>query len=192
MVSIDRVRAMVLSPRTEWPKVEAEGADTTALLRDYLAWIAAVLAIATFIGFSIVGFGVLGTTVRMSIVGGLVNAVLSVLLTLVIAFVLAKVAAALAPRFGGRDDFGSALKLVVYGSTAALVSGVVYVLPFLAPLAMLGSLYSIYVVYLGVPVLMRVPSQRRLAYTAVLVVCGFAVGVVAGLVSAAIGPSVPS
>jgi len=191
MVSIDRVKAMVLSPRTEWPRVDAEPGDTTTLFRDYLVWIAAIPAIATFIGFSIIGFGAFGVTVRMPFFGGLVNAVVSVALTLVMAFVLAKIAEVLAPRFGGRADFASALKLVVYGSTAALVSGAVYVLPFLAPLAILGALYSIYVVYLGVPVLMRTPADKALPFTAVLVLCGFVVGIVAGLLSAAITPSMP-
>jgi len=191
MVSIDRVKAMILSPRTEWPKVDAEPGDTVPLFRDYLVWIAAIPAIATFIGFSIIGFGAFGVTVRMPIVGGLVNAVVSVALTLVMAFVLAKIAEVLAPKFGGRADFPSALKLVVYGSTAALVSGAVYVLPVLAPLAILGGLYSLYVVYLGVPVLMRTPADRALPYTAVLVLCGIGVGLVAGLLSAAITPSMP-
>jgi hypothetical protein len=192
MISIDRVKAMLLSPRTEWPKVDAEAGEPAAVIRDYLVWLAAVPAIAAFIGFSIVGFGAFGVTVRMPFFSGLVQAVMTVVLTVVMALVLAKIADLLAPKFGGRSHYPSAFKLIAYGSTAALVAGVVYLLPALSVLGLLGALYTVYLIYLGAPVVMKVPQDKALVYTAVLVVCGFVANIVIGLASAMFMPSMPA
>lgn len=192
MISIERVKAMLLSPRTEWPKVDAEPAEPAAVIRDYLVWLAAIPAIAAFIGFSIIGFGALGVTVRLPFFSGLVQAVLQIVMTVVMALVVAKIADLLAPRFGGRSHYPSAFKLIAYGSTAAMVAGIVYLLPALSLIALLGALYTIYLIYLGVPVVMKVPQGKALVYTAVLVVCGFVANLLVVAVSAMFMPAVPT
>jgi len=70
---------------------------------------------------------------------------------------------ALAPTFGGRKDFVSAMKVAAYTPTAAWLASVFMALPVLAILAALG-LYSLYLFYLGLPVLMRAPQERALGY----------------------------
>ena len=192
MISIDRVKAMLLSPRTEWPKVDAEPGEPAGVVRDYLVWLAAIPAIAAFIGFSIVGIGAFGVTVRMPFFSGLVQAVMTVVLTVVMALVLAKIADLLAPKFGGRSHYPSAFKLIAYGSTAALVAGIVYLLPALSVLSLLGALYTVYLIYLGVPVVMKVPQDKALVYTAVLVVCGFVANILVAMIAAVFMPSMPA
>ena len=49
------------------------------------------------------------------------------------------------------------------------------------PLAMLGlvaALYSIYLMYQGAPVLMKVPHEKAMGYTAALVACAVVLGLV--------------
>lgn len=191
MISIDRVKAMLLSPATEWPKVDAEASEPASVIRDYLVWLAAIPAVAAFIGFSIVGFGAFGVTVRMPFFSGIVQAVLTVILTVVMALVVAKIADLLAPKFGGRSHYPSAFKLIAYGSTAALVAGIVYLIPTLAMLGILGAIYTVYLIYLGVPVLMKVPQDKALVYTALLIVCGFIANLVVGFASAMFMPTMP-
>ena len=77
-----------------------------------------------------------------------------------------------------------ALKLIVYGSTAGMVGGIFSVIPALAALGLIASLYSVYLLYLGIPVMMKSPQEKALPYTAVLLVCGLIAGVVLGAVSA--------
>lgn len=189
MIDIDRVKRILLSPRTEWPAIDAEPGDVQRLYRDWVVWLVAIPAIATFVGLSIIGIGGFGVSFRVPILTGLVNAVVSFALGLAMVWVIAKVVDALAPRFGGRSDFGSAFKLVAYGTTAAMVSGIAYLLPVLSPLALLGALYSLYLIYTGLPVLMKCPPGRALPYTLVVMACGFVIGLVVAFVSAAILPS---
>ncbi len=189
MVSIDRIKAILTTPRTEWPRIAAEPATVSSIVRDWLVWLAAIPAIATFVGFSLIGFGAMGGTVRVPILAGIAQAVVGVVLAVVMTGVIAKVADALAPRFGGRSDFLGAFKLVAYGGTASMVAGVFYVLPALSVLALLGSLYSIWLIRLGVPVMMKVPEARAWAYTGVLIACGVVAGLLLGAITSALTPS---
>ena len=78
----------------------------------------------------------------------------------------------------------AALKVVAYGSTAGFVGGIFSLLPPLAWLGLLLALYSIYLFYTGLPVLMRCPPEKAGAYTAVVIVCAIvATIVVAGVAS---------
>jgi len=191
MPPIERVKSILLSPRDEWPRIEAEPATVGGIVRDWLVWLAAIPAIASFVGFSLIGIGAFGVTVRVPILAGLVNAVVGVALSVAMVWVVAKIAEALAPRFGGRADFLSAFKLIAYGVTASMVAGVAYLLPALSALALVGALWSIWLLYLGVPVLMKVPEGRTLQYTAVLVVCGLVAGLVVGWLGAMLTPGMP-
>ena len=56
---------------------------------------------------------------------------------------------------------------------------------------LIASLYSLYVLYLGVPTMMKVPQEKSVVYTVVLVVCAIVVGVVMGTILGAVrgGPT---
>ena len=64
MFPLARVKSILLSPRTEWPVIDAEAATVRGIYRDYLVWLAAIPAIAGFIGLSVIGVGGFGVTFR--------------------------------------------------------------------------------------------------------------------------------
>jgi len=53
----------------------------------------------------------------------------------------------------------------------------------LGALAILGALYSLYLLYLGLPKLMKCPQDKALGYTVVTVLCFIIAGIVIGAVS---------
>ncbi len=185
---VQRILDILLRPLPTWTRIDSENGSAAHIYRSYLIYLAAIPAIATFIGFSLVGVGAFGVRIRVPIVSGLVNLVVSYLLSLAMVYVMALIANALAPRFQGEKDMDSALKLIAYGATAGLLAGVFNILPALAMLGVLGGLYSIYLIYVGIPVLMKVPKERALGYTALLLVCGIVAGLVIGGVSALLTP----
>ena len=101
-------------------------------------------------------------------------------------FVLGLIIDALAPKFGGEKNSAQALKVAVYSFTPGWAVGVVRILPSLGILAGLASLYGIYLLYLGLPRLMKSPQEKAVVYTLVVVACGFGVFLVGGLISGAI------
>ncbi len=51
-----RARALLVSPRTEWPLIAAEPATVRELYRDYILILAAIPPICQFVKVSIVGY----------------------------------------------------------------------------------------------------------------------------------------
>ena len=181
---VERVQAILLKPKETWPVIALETDDIPSIYKNYLVILAAIPAVATFIGLSLIGAGMFGVSLRVPFMAGLANMVVSYVLTLVMIYVLALVADALAPTFGGQKNPLNAFKLIAFASTAGLVGGVFNLIPALSMLGLLASLYSIYLIYTGIPTLMKAPEDKAIGYTAVIIVCGIVAGLVLGGISA--------
>jgi hypothetical protein len=176
---IARVKAILVSPTTEWPVIEREPTTAADIYTGYVAPLAAIGAIASFIGLSIVGFGFM----RIGVGGALVNAIVSYLVTFAVVFAIAWIVDALAPTFGGQRDSLRALKVTAYSYTPAWVAAVLNVAPMLGIIVFLASLYGLYLLYLGLPVLMRCPKDKALGYTIVIVLCAIVLGAILAALS---------
>ena len=178
MSIVERAKGILLNPKGTWPAIDAEPATVQSIYVPYVLALAAIPAIATFIGFSLVGMGAMGMSVRIPFGAGLVQMVVGYALSLVMIYVLALIVNALAPTFGGQKNSIAALKVVAYGATAGFLGGIFSLMPSLAILGMVAALYSIYLIYTGIPVLMKAPEEKALGYTAVLIVCGIVAGII--------------
>jgi hypothetical protein len=181
---IQRVQDILLKPKETWPVIEAEADDVASIYKNYLVYLAAIPAVATFIGFSLIGVGGFGFSYRVPLLSGLVNMVLGFGLSLAMVYVLSLLVNALAPTFGGTANPLQAFKLVAYSATAGFVGGIFSLLPSLAILGLLAALYAIYLLYVGLPLLMKCPPDKAVAYTAVTALSGVVAGVVLGALSA--------
>lgn len=174
---VARVKAIIMTPDLEWPVIAAEPATPASLYSGYIAILAAIPPLATFLHSVLFGYGAFGITYRPSFAGALTTAIVHYVLTLAGVYVLALVVNALAPTFQGQKDFVQALKLVAYASTAQWLCGIFALIPGLGILGLLG-LYSLYLFFRGLPVTMRSPADKSLGYTVVVVLCTILVGVV--------------
>jgi hypothetical protein len=163
---VERAKDIVLTPRTEWATVEREASDVGDLFANYVAVLAAIPAICGLIRRILIGLPLL-TALGAAIIG--------YALSFLAVYVLALIVDRLAPNFAGRKDFESALKLVVYSATPIWLSGIFLLIPRLGFLSFLGLLDAIYLLWAGIPELMRSPLDRVLGYTGVVVLCLIAV-----------------
>jgi hypothetical protein len=188
MPMIDRIKAICLKPNAEWPVIEAETTSTRDLMIGYVAPLAAIAPIASFVGGVFIGRTIpfIGTY-HVPLGTGLTLAVVTYALSLVGVFVLSLIISALAPSFGGQKSSAQALKVAVYSYTPAWVAGVLTVFTSLSILAIVASFYGLYVLYLGLPVLMKNPKEKSLGYTIVIVICAIVLWVVIGAVGGAVG-----
>ena len=184
---IQRVQDILLKPKETWPSIASEPASVASIYQQWLFILAAIPAVAGFIGMSVLGFG--GFGFRVPLLTGLVQMILSYALSLGMVYLMAHLVDALAPSFGGTKNFMSAFKLMAYSLTAAFVGGIFSLIPALAVLGLVAAAYSIYLLYTGLPELMRNPPEKSAAYTAVVVVAGIVAGIVVGAITAAITPS---
>jgi hypothetical protein len=185
--TIARARAMLATPRTEWPVAAAEPASVGGLYTGYIVWIAALPAIAGFIKSSLIGTGFLGMVVRVPIGAGIGGMVLKYLLSLAVAYVVALIINALAGTFGGQKDMVQALKTVAYSWTAAWIAGIAVIIPWIGWLvAIAGAIYGIYLLYLGLPFTMKCPPEKAGGYTALTVVIAIVLSWIVGIIVAGV------
>ena len=183
MALIDRVKRILLTPKEEWPVIDAEQASVGSLYRGYILPLAAIGPVASIIGWSVFGMKIpFVGSYRVPISIGVRNAVLTYVLGLIGVFVLGLIIDALAPTFGGQKNQIQGLKVAAYSYTAAWVAGVFSLIPTLALLGVLVSLYSLYLLYLGLPVLMKSPQEKAVGYTVVVCVVAIVLAVVIGAI----------
>ena len=185
---VERARAMVVNPGPTWVTIEQEVTDWQKLYVPYLVILALIPAVCTFIGMSVIGMGGFGYW-RVPIFTGLGIMVSQYIMTLVMVFVWGWIISLLATTFGGQPNLMNAVKLTVYGSTPALLAGVFHLIPGLSMLALLGAFYSLYVIYLGLPVLMKNPADKSVAYLAVVAVACIVGGVIIAAANSIFMPS---
>jgi hypothetical protein len=184
---VQRAKNICLTPSSEWQVIAAEQTPTGDLITGYVAPLVAVGAVAGFVGGSLVGISLpfMGTY-RVPVVTGLVGAVFTFVMAIVGIFVLSLIINALAPTFGGQQSSAQALKVAVYSYTPAWVAGVLQLLPTLGILVIIAALYGLYLLYLGLPRLMKCPEDKAIGYTVVVVICAIVISVVIAAVGGVI------
>jgi hypothetical protein len=184
---VQRAKSIMLQPKETWQEIKGEETTIGQLYTSYAMILAAIPAVASLIGMTVVGMSMpLVGTIRQPIMNGIGSAVLQYALTLVGIYIAAFVANALAPTFNSKKDMVAAMKLVVFSYTPAWIVSVLCVIPLLSLLVFIGSIYSLHVFYLGLPVMMETPAEKRLPYFVVVVVVTILVGFVVGIISHAV------
>jgi len=178
----ERTKNILLQPVQEWSIIDKEPGSTAELYRSYIAPLAAIGPVASIIGLSIFGIGVpLGGSYRVPLTSAIGHAVTTYVFALIGTYVLALIIDALAPTFRGSKNNFQALKIAAYSSTPAWLAGIFNLIPTLAFLHIL-ALYSLYLLYLGLPILMKAPQEKALPYTIVVIIAAILIfGVIGAL-----------
>jgi high-affinity Fe2+/Pb2+ permease len=164
---VARVKGILLNPRQEWAVIDAEPFNQSAILTGYVLPLAAIGPIASVIGWTVFG---LGFGIRLGVGAALTGAITAFILAIVGLFVAAYVTNALAPSFNAQQSFGQAFKLIVYSSTAAWIGGIFQLIPALAIIGALFGLYSLYLLFIGMPIVMKAPQDKAVIYTIAVIV----------------------
>jgi len=164
---VDRIKKILLSPRTEWPTIAGETATVQSLYVGYILILAAIAPLALLIRSG-------GAAIAVAIAQYVV--------ALVITYLIALIVDALAPTFGGTKDFTQSLKLVAYSYTAPWLAGVFLLLGSTIGglIGLVAAIYAWYTFYLGVPVMKKCPPEKAVGYTIVVVLCGIVLAIVLG------------
>ena len=162
---VDRIKNILLSPRTEWPTITGETATVQSLYVGYILILAAIAPLLIRSG---------GAAIAVAIAQYVV--------ALVITYLIALIVDALAPTFGGTKDFTQSLKLVAYSYTAPWLAGVFLLLGSTIGglIGLVAAIYAWYTFYLGVPVMKKCPPEKAVGYTIVVVLCGIVLAIVLG------------
>jgi len=184
---VSRTKNILLNPKQEWQVIDDEATSVGGLYVGYIVPLAAIGPVASSIGMAVFGISVpvLGTY-RVPIDAAVRQGITQYVLALVGVFVLALIIDELAPYFRGQENRYQALKVAAYSSTAVWIVGIVGLIPALSILWPLG-LYSLYLLSLGLPVLMKVPQDKAMGYTVAVIICAVLLFFVIGMIAAKLG-----
>ena len=176
---VARAKGILTNPRQEWAAIDAEPLDLGQLLVGYVLPLAAIGPIASIIGWSAFGMGFIhlgmGTIIGMAIT--------SYVMTIIGIFVLAWVINALAPSFGAEQSMPQAIKVAAYSATAAWIGGIFNIIPAMAILGAIAGLYSLYLCWVGLPILMKAPAEKATTYVIVVIIALVLIYVVIGAIA---------
>jgi hypothetical protein len=179
---MERAKRILREPKAEWAAIEAEPMTARDIYVNYILLLAAVPAVANFLGGWLFGYARPSEgVVHLTFFGGLLRALLQYGVTLPLIYLVAMAISRLAPSFEGKSDDLRALKLVAFSFTPVWVAGIFGLVPGLRWLDVLG-LYGIYIFYLGVARM----TQSKQEYADVFTAAGLALGVAASILHATI------
>ena len=183
---VERAKNILLAPVKEWEVIKGENLTIVDMFTKYAMILAAIPAVAGFLGYSLIGISYGFGTFRVPIGTSLVWAILQYVLSLGGVFLIAFIMDALAPTFGCTKNLVAAVKIVVFSYTAAWVAGIFNIIPSLGILVGIASIYSLYLMYLGMKIVKEVPGDKLVGYFVVTIIVAVVVFFVVGMIVSAV------
>ncbi|MEQ1817039.1 MAG: Yip1 family protein [Terricaulis sp.] len=160
-----RAYGLLREPKKEWEQIKAEETTVPNLLIGYVAPLAAIPPVAGLIG-SLIFEPIRVGSISAAIIGVFVTWVV----TIALVFLIGVLINTLADQFDAdRNDIG-AQKVAAYSITPALLSGLFSLWPPLWWVSLIALAAMVYVMYRGLPIMMKAPEDRALSYAATVTV----------------------
>ncbi|HSP88743.1 MAG TPA: Yip1 family protein [Ignavibacteriaceae bacterium] len=179
---VERAKNIMFNPKQEWEVVKAESITTSDLYTKYAIILAAIPAVAGFIGYTAFGISWGFGTIKLPVSTALTWAIITYVTSLVGAVILSFIVDALAPSFGSTKDMVASTKVVVFGYTPAWVAGIFYLFPSLGVIAALAGIYGLVLMYMGLQKVKDVPQDKMVGYFVVIIIVAILVYFVMGLI----------
>jgi hypothetical protein len=188
MSLLNHVTGILFKPQHEWSVIKKKSINTNKLFTGYVAILALIPVVATFISNCFIGVQIpFFPSYRIPILNGIIYAVISYILAIICICVSAFIINALAPNFGSKQNMNNALKLVAFSYTPIWIAGIFSLYPPLAILGTILSLYALYLLYIGLGPVMGTPASKKIIYfivsLLVLIVVFVVMGAIIGIVT---------
>jgi hypothetical protein len=155
---IERVKNILMTPKTEWEVINGETATPQSLLMGYVIPLAVVAAAGPLLT-GLLWAGAWGFTYFM------ISAIIALIAQVVTFYVSAIIIDLLAPSFGSEKNINKSAQLVAYSATPSYIAGLLSFIPILGWLIRLaGAVYGIYIMYLGIGPLKKAPEDKKVVY----------------------------
>lgn len=166
---IDRVKNILVTPKTEWDVINEETATPQSLLMSYVL----PLAVASMAGPLLSGFLFPGT---MGLNFYLITAAIAFVSTVLSYYISIYIIDMLAPNFGSEKELNKSAQLVAYSGTPSYVAGLLSFIPVIGGLLKFAAwIYSIYIMYLGLGPLKKTLEDKKVIYLVVAFIVMIAV-----------------
>ncbi len=168
-----RAYGLLREPKKEWEQIRAEQTTVPNLMIGYVAPLAAIPPVCGLIGgliFDPLMVGSIGTAIISVVVTWLVSVALVFLLGLLIN--------TLADQFDADRNDIAAQKIAAYSITPAFLSGLFSLWPPLWWISLFALGAMVFIMFRGLPILMKAPEDRALNYAASVTIAAAVGGIV--------------
>ena len=153
---LSRAYGLMRDPKAEWEQIKAEETNIASILLGYVAPLTAFFSLCVLIGSLIFEGRPIG--------GALVDAVITAVLMTGLVALIGYVISAVAESFDADKDELAAQKVAAYSFTPFFLSGVFWLWPPLLWLTFVAVGISAFLLYRGLPPLMKTPADRAMGY----------------------------
>lgn len=170
---LSRAYGLLREPAKEWEQIKAEETTIPHIMLGYVAPLAAIPPICDLIGQSLFNHALQG-----DIGQAIIRAVVTWIVSIGLVFFLGVLVNVLADNFDADKDELSAQKIAAYSLTPSFLSGVFSLWPPLWWLSLFALAAMVYLMYRGLPILMRAPKESALGYAATVTIATMVGGIV--------------
>jgi hypothetical protein len=183
---VERAKNILITPKNEWFVIDKEQMPIGTILTSYILPMLSIGVVATFIGQGLIGrsLGFMGSTA--SVKAGLIGCLLYVIFSIITVFIVAGAVEALAESFGSEKKWLKSFQLAAYSLTPSYVGAIFLLFPALNIISILCTVYSVYPLYTGIPLMKKTTVDKQVAYLAVIILITIVAVILVGLVQAEI------
>jgi hypothetical protein len=173
---LNHVWGLMFRPKLEWKSIKAERCTIGKCFCSHVLILAAIPAIAGYIGTTQVGWSFGGFEVhKLTTQSALQIAILTYLTMLVAVFSLGKAIHWMGQTYGSKQTLPQAIALAAYAATPLWLMGFFFLYPVLWFNMLIGLpalAYTVYLLYSGVPVMMGVNQERGFMFASAVLAVG--------------------
>lgn len=194
---LNHVWGLMVHPRVEWKRIHDAHCSVTRCYCSHVLFLAAIPAIAGYIGTVYVGWSVAGGPVITLQSGSALRIAIAFFVAmLVTVFAVGKLIHWMGQTYNAKQPLSACIGLAAYSATPLFLTGItlLYPVPWLNFLIGIFALsYTVYLLYLGLPTMMEITEERGFLFSSAVLAVGLVmlVGLLAASVilwSSGIGP----
>lgn len=173
---INHMIGMFYHPKEEWGTIHEERYSVVHIFLAQISILAAIPALSMYIGATQVGWSLTGSEyIKLSASSALPAAIASYFACWVAVGFIAYSIHWMERTYGGKVSMNECLILTTFTATPLFLSGLSALYPMLWFNVMVGLValcYSVYLLFIGVPVIMEIPEDRAFFFSASILTVG--------------------
>lgn len=163
---LSRAYGLFSDPKREWEQIRAEETTIPNILIGYVAPLALIPPVCGLVGDTVFGRRIGEAVFRPEIGEAIISLVVTWIVSIALVFLLGLLIDSLAETFDAERNDLAAQKVAAYSLTPAFLSGVFSLWPPLWWISLFALAAMVFLMYRGLPILMKAPPERALGYAA--------------------------
>ena len=194
---LHHIKGLYTQPNVEWASIRDAKHSVVDIYKGYLLLVCAVAPVCALIGTTTLGWRIgAGEPVKLTFGSALEMAIAFYFAMLVATFTIGKLIHWMSETYGASQSLAICVALAAFTATPLFLVGVVQLVPTLWLNFIIGLpalAYTVYLLFSGVPIMMRIPTERGFLFSVTILGVGLValvglLAVTAGLWGVGIGP----